>query len=164
MTPPQEYTEALISKCPVVVQRRVLWGECDPAAVVYTPRFTDYVVSARDWFMHSGIGFHDRPHPLRNGPAFPARAISMEFFSTLAADDIFDMTVLVSGTTNRTFTVDVTAQHVAGARAAFAARMTSVCIDSGGGQAIPIPEHVRAALEDYREATAHVARSRNDRL
>lgn len=163
-TPNLEYTEALISDRPVVVRRRVLWGECDPAAVVYTPRFTEYVISARDWFLRSGIGFLDRPHPLKNGPAFPARAISLEFFSMLAADDLFDMTVLVAEMSNRTFTVEITAQHVAGARAAFAARMTSVCIDSGSGKAIQIPEHIRAAIEGYREATTHIAQPPDDRL
>ena len=31
-------SEALISRAPVIVRRRVKWGECDPAGVVYTPR------------------------------------------------------------------------------------------------------------------------------
>ncbi len=36
-------TEAVLADTPFVVRRRVKWGECDPAGVVYTPSFSEYV-------------------------------------------------------------------------------------------------------------------------
>ncbi len=39
-----------------VVQRRVRWGECDPAEVVYTPQFAHYVVAAVDDFFQEVVG------------------------------------------------------------------------------------------------------------
>ncbi len=42
--------ERLLCRSPVKVRRRVRWGECDPAQVVYTPRFADYLAAAYSWF------------------------------------------------------------------------------------------------------------------
>ena len=44
------YTEAVVSKQPFTVRRRVRFGDCDPAGVVYTVQFSEYVVSAMDLF------------------------------------------------------------------------------------------------------------------
>ena len=38
--------EYLLSERPLTVRRRVRWGECDPAGVVYTATFADYAISA----------------------------------------------------------------------------------------------------------------------
>lgn len=37
-------TEHVLSQLPFVVRRRVKWGECDPAGVVYTVTFSEYVI------------------------------------------------------------------------------------------------------------------------
>ena len=150
-----EYTEALIAQRPVTVRRRVAWGDCDPAAVVYTPRFCDYVVSARDWFMRAGLGILDRPHPARPAITYPMRAMSFDFGSRLKADDHFDMLIRVDNITRRTFTVAVEATHVDGASAGsgrvFTALLTSVCVDPGTGLASNLPDQLRASLERYRD-------------
>ena len=39
-------TEYVLSERPFVVRRTVRWGDCDPAGVVYTGRFTDYLLGA----------------------------------------------------------------------------------------------------------------------
>jgi len=39
-------TEYVLSESPFVVRRTVRWGDCDPAGVVYTGRFTDYLLGA----------------------------------------------------------------------------------------------------------------------
>lgn len=143
------YTEALIARQPITVRRRVLWGECDPAAVVYTPRFADYAAAARDWFMNEGLGFPDRPHPLRTGTIFPMRAMTFDFSGFLAADDLFDMVVTVAAVSTRTFTIEIAATRTDCLRA-FTAQLTSVAVDSGTRQSIPLPTAFREALELYR--------------
>ncbi|CAN5390583.1 thioesterase family protein [soil metagenome] len=145
-----DFTEALLSKRPVTVRRRVLWGECDPAAVVYTPRFADYAASARDWFMREGLGFPDRPHPLRSGVIFPMRAMAFDFSGFLAADDLFDMVVGVTAISTRTFTVEIVASHLSGA-SAFVATLTSVAVDSGTRKSVAIPANIRDALTAYSQ-------------
>lgn len=144
------YTEALIGRDPIVVRRRVLWGECDPAAVVYTPRFADYAAAARDWFMKEGLGVLDRPHPLRTGTIFPMRGMTFDFAGFLAADDLFDMAVTVADTSTRTFTIEIVANRADGVHA-FTARLTSVAVDSETRQSIPLPPEFRNALDRYRD-------------
>lgn len=145
-------TEWLISRHPVTIRRRVLWGECDPAAVVYTPRFADYFVSARDWFLRVGLGFFDRPDHERTGLSFPMRALAFDFKSFLAADDIFDMQVSVVGVSTRTFTIQVTASHESG-KIAFVATGTQVCVDQATRTAIIIPITITTAIDKYRYGT-----------
>ena len=49
-TPAMTSTEYIVSELPLVVRRRVKWGECDPAGVVYTVSFSEYVISAAELF------------------------------------------------------------------------------------------------------------------
>lgn len=156
-----EYTEALIETSPVRVRRRVAWGECDPAGIVYTPRFADYAMAGRDWFMRIGLGVLDRPHPARISTNYPMRAMSFDFMSPLAADDFFDMTVTVANISNRTFTVKIAATRVENGAAtkipAFTAVLTCVAMDSTTGQAIALPETTRTALEEYLASQSSTA-------
>src|SRR5207244_7412645 len=46
-------TEHIIATRPLVIRRRVKWGDCDPAGVVYTVTFAEYVVSAAELFYGS---------------------------------------------------------------------------------------------------------------
>jgi acyl-CoA thioester hydrolase len=98
-----------------------------------------------------GLGVLDRPHPSRTGLTYPMRAMTFDFVSFLAADDLFDMTVSVVEVRSRTFTVEVAADHV-GARTgrAFTAKLTAICFDSGSQKAVPIPDSIRDALVRYQ--------------
>jgi len=145
-----DYSEVLIGKVPVTVRRRVRWGECDPAGVVYTPRFVDFAVAAADWFVRVALGFVDRPHPLHQQIVYPMRSMSFDFTSFLAADDEFEMVVLVSAISSRTYTLDVAATRLDRETLIFRAQMTSVCFDQGLGRAVELPDPVRAGLERYR--------------
>jgi len=146
-----EYSEALIETFPVRIRRRVAWGECDPAGIVYTPRFCDYAMSARDWFLRVGLGVWDRPHPARLGTTYPMRAMSFEFMSPLEADDFFDMTTRLEKFSNRTFTLSVAATRVENMLATdipvFSAVLTCVALDQNTGRAVSLPDNTRDALE-----------------
>ena len=54
-----DYSEQMISTLPVVVRRRVKFGECDPAGVVYTPIFSEYTLSTYQWFLSGHAGRTD---------------------------------------------------------------------------------------------------------
>ena len=147
-------TEWLLSDNPVTIRRRVLWGDCDPANVVYTPRFADYVAAARDWFLRIGLGVMDRPAPGRTDPTFPMRALSFDFVSFLAADDLFDMAVTVTAVSSRTFSLLVTATHEDG-RPCFTSTMTGVCLDTVQRKAVPLPDQMRARLLAHKPASCN---------
>jgi 4-hydroxybenzoyl-CoA thioesterase len=85
-------TEHVISSVPFVVRRRVKWGECDPAGVVYTVTFAEYVISAAELFY--GFLFDGTPQRVKDEYRFgtPSRALAFDFRRALWPDEEFDMT------------------------------------------------------------------------
>lgn len=141
----EDAAEYLLSVEPLVVRRRVMWGECDPAGVVYTPRFTEYAVSARDYWFRHVLKHLDRPHPSHKRVAFPMRAMRFDFTGMLAPDDIFDMCVTLDEVRQRSLTLSIEATHEHGHRA-FTAFLTHVAFDQSTGAAVPFPEPLRERL------------------
>ncbi len=145
-------TEQVIEKIPLRVRRRVKWGECDPAGVVYTGRFPDYVISAFELFMRQLLGGAFQNAEDTHGFGTPCKALSIEFVSSLRPDQEFEMTVLVREMRNRTFDLDVNARHMDG-KEAFRARITPITIKRGDRSAgIALPPILRESLERYRHA------------
>ena len=141
--------EYLISEWPLIVRRRVKWGECDPAGVVYTAAFADYAISAAELFY--GALFGTTPQRLKSEQAFgtPSRALSFDFMRSLRPDDDFDMTVRVADVRSRTYVLDITATTPAG-ETVFKALLTPVCVARPERRSIEIPAAFRQALLDYQ--------------
>jgi acyl-CoA thioester hydrolase len=146
------FLDKLVARRPVIVHRRILWGDCDPAGVVYTPRFGDYFTSARDWFLRAGINVHEDGRPEIGGIGFPMRALAYDFQASLTADDVIEMTVLVTAISRRTFTIKVAATNLPAKKPAFFATGTQVCFDRTKRAAILIPDKIAVALADYQNA------------
>lgn len=141
------FVEALISRRPVIVRRRVLWGECDPAGVVYTPRFSDYLVAAYLWFLRyelSGTGLTEL------GIGTPMKAMKVEFHRMLAVDDWFNMRLSVSAVRTRTFDLEIRATGDDGLLR-FAGLLTPIMFDNESRTGVAIPEGTRARLMTYSE-------------
>src|SRR5437868_3736297 len=137
-----DVTEQVIERTPLRVRRRVKWGECDPAGVVYTARFSDYVISAFELFMRHLV---DEP-----GCDTPAKALSFEFRASLRPGDEFEMTVLVVDIRNRTFDLEINGRDLDG-KHLFRARLTPITIQrSDRSRAIELPATLRERLESYR--------------
>jgi acyl-CoA thioester hydrolase len=134
---------------PTVVRRRVKWGECDPAGVVYTPRFADYVVEAYLAFFESRFGAppRERLAPLNLG--MPAKALSIVFKQSLWPDQMFEMSVEVAEVRTRTFDLRVVGS--VDERVAFDAIISLICIETELRQARPLPDFVREELVRGRE-------------
>jgi acyl-CoA thioester hydrolase len=142
-------TEQVISLVPLVVRRRVRWGECDPAGVVYTATFADYVICAAELFY--GALFDTTPQQAKREQGFgtPTRALEFNFRRSLRPDDVFDMTVTVAAVNERTYVLDVTAR-TPDDEVVFVARLTPVCVARDERRSIPIPPVFRAALQRYQ--------------
>jgi len=146
-------TEHIISTIPVVVRRRVKWGDCDPAGVVYTVTFGEYVISAAELFY--GLLFDGTPQRMKDEHGFgtPTRALAFDFRRSLRPDEEFDLTVSVRDIRTRTYVLDITARTLAG-EDVFRAELTPICVARGERRAIDIPERFRHALEQYQAACA----------
>lgn len=149
-----EYGERLVSRMPVRVRRRVIFGECDPAQVVYTPRFADYAAAAGGWFTRVVLNAEE-PKLATLGIGTPMKAMSMEFHHTLRPDDIFDMTVFVRDIRTRTFELDIVGEL--DGRPVFNARIVPIMIDAKQFSSVAIPAEVQERLERYRTLCATLA-------
>lgn len=148
-----EPTEYLLSAQPFVVRRRVRWGECDPAGVVYTPRFTDYLVSAASLF-HEHL-FAQQPPGFREalGVDTPCKGLSLVFEGSLWPDQVFDMAVRVSGVRTASYDLQVRATRPEG-NAVFSGVFSPICIARGDRRgSIPIPDALRTLLLRAQETT-----------
>ncbi len=144
-------TEQVLSERPLVIRRRVKWGDCDPAGVVYTPMFSEYVISAAELFY--GSLFNTTPQRAKHVQGFgtPSRALAFDFRRSLRPDDEFDMTVTVASIHSRTYVLDVTGHTLEG-EVIFVATLTPVCVARDERRSIDIPTAFREALESYQSA------------
>lgn len=149
-------TEQVLSQLPLVIRRRVKWGECDPAGVVYTVTFSEYVISAAELFY--GALFDSTPQRVKREQGFgtPSRALSFDFQRSLRPDDEFDMTVTVADIHSRTYVLDITGRTPLG-DVVFVAKLTPVCVAREERRSIEIPDAFRHALQRYRDACANIS-------
>ena len=135
--------EELISPAPVIVRKRVAFGDCDPAGVVYTPRFADYLVMAHSWLKE--IILPPLPFDL------PMRGITIDFQSMLRVGDRFDMRCEIEEIRSRTFDIVIRATTLDG-QPTFSGKLTPIAYDRARRSALPLPDEVRQRLLEYREA------------
>jgi acyl-CoA thioester hydrolase len=150
-------SERLISICPVIVRRRVLWGECDPAKVVYTPRFADYLAAAYGWFSRTIL---DEALVIDGEVRFatPMKALSLEFHHVLRPNDLFDMTVMLVDIRTRTFDLEIRAHSLDG-EPRFTGRLSPIIVRTADFRSTELPDAARQALADYqRDCSAEVAK------
>ncbi|WP_427306090.1 acyl-CoA thioesterase [Cupriavidus sp. H39] len=145
-------TEAVVAAAPFTVRRRVKWGECDPAGVVYTPSFSEYVIATAELFYESL--FDGPPQRTKDALGFgtPTRALAFDFRRSLWPDEMFDITVSVEAIGTRSFTLAMTARMRESGETAFIGRLTPICVRRGSRDAIHVPAALREALEQYQRA------------
>lgn len=126
------------------IERRVKWGECDPAGIVYTPNLIDYAVDTARLFIRASfereLGRSDAA-----GLDLPVKSLSSVFHSALACDDDCILQAHFVRLGGSSFDVLVRAAH-SGGRAAFEVTATFVSIASGPRRAVRLPDDVRAAI------------------
>jgi acyl-CoA thioester hydrolase len=143
-------TESVTATNPFTIRRRARFGDCDPAGVVYTVRFSDYVVSAMDLFLSELLA---GPHLEQLGDVHtPIKALNFVFQSSLRPNDEFDMVVEVRDIRTRTFDLAVVAKLPSGV-AVFEALVTPICVTVPERRSTAIPGRLRTLLEQYQERT-----------
>ena len=140
----------LIAVSPVVVRRKVAFGECDPAGIVYTPRFADYIVETYFWF--SAVASQD----LGSSFEMPMRSLQIDFRSMLSYGAWFEMRCLVGDIRSRSFDLVIEARSIR-QDIAFIGRLSPVAVDFDTRSAIAIPMQMRERLFAYRDAHAHLS-------
>jgi acyl-CoA thioesterase FadM len=142
--------EIVVATSPVTVRRRVKWGECDPAGVVYMVNYSEYVISAYELFMAALLGERLQRAKIRHRVALPAKAFMIEFYASLRPDDDFLMTVQITDIRTKTFDVTVRGYSTDHCDC-FLAKITPISVDPFNGAAAPLPPAITSRLHHYRE-------------
>ncbi|WP_442107261.1 acyl-CoA thioesterase [Pseudomonas sp. NUPR-001] len=131
---------------PVIIKRKVLFGDCDPEGIVYTPRFSYFVLEA----VHEALGVWLQGPGLRSLLGFdilpPARAFSLEFLHPVTWDDELAIEVRVSRVGAHSFSFSV-AGRLSSEVVAFTASLTQVCVSPQTREVVAVPQQLRALLE-----------------
>ena len=93
---------------PFTVTRRVRWGDCDPAGIIYTPRVLDYVMEALKAWFREFVGVP--PGLTMNqemGIGAPTVRVEMDFIAASCPDQdiVLDLRVERLGRSSITFLV-----------------------------------------------------------
>ena len=143
--------ERVVSRTPFIVRRRVRWGDCDPAGVVFTGRFSEYVLDAVTLFFRDLAG--GGPYNLwlaTIGVDTPCKGMELAFHHALWPEDEFDMSCCVSTVRAHSFDIAIEASRRDG-RAVFSARFSPICISRDVRKRTDIPSALRDALARHQK-------------
>ena len=130
-------------------KRTILFGDCDPAGILFTPRVAYVVVEAVHEFLTHILGEPAIRKIFAMGVLPPARAMSIEFFSPMVWDDVIDIEVRCEEPKNSSFSFAVIGRNASGDKT-FGSTFTQVCISKQDKRPIPVPDALRQALVDSR--------------
>jgi len=141
--------EQVISVKPFVVRRRIAFRDCDPAGIVYTPRFFDPMATgAMDLFMMELIGPMGQRMEEFTQLATPAKAVELVFHKPSPLGALIDITVNCADIGRSTFGMGLVATDAEGDQL-FSGRLTIICVDRDTFKAIPVPELLKEKLLPY---------------
>ncbi|GMV31630.1 MAG: hypothetical protein AMXMBFR59_37550 [Rhodanobacteraceae bacterium] len=130
---------------PFTTTRTVLFGDCDPGGIIYTPRVSYFVVEAVHDYLADVLGGPAVRELFAMGILPPARSLSIEFLAPFTWDDVLTITVVPTAVGTTSFGFDVTAA-TSDSREVFRAMLTQVCVAPDTRRPVPVPERLSAIL------------------
>ena len=139
------------SRAPFRHRRRILWGENDPAGMVFTPRFLDFCFEAMQFFWSDvlGINWHEMIFEQQIGA--PMVHIDIDFLGPLRTGDPLEIEVRVHKLGRSTIHYGFTGFGASGEEK-FRATIVSSMVDNVAVKSVPIPDTTRERLEAYMGA------------
>lgn len=147
---------------PYTVRRVVKWGECDPAGIVYTPRFLDWVLEAAESFFAEIIGVDWFQLKTTHGLGSPSVSTTLEFRKPITHGEPFTIEVLVRRVSRSTITYAMRGRNAA-AELCFRAELVSCIVDAQKVKSVTIPDAIRQPILNYQTATAALLEGEHDR-
>ncbi|TMC91018.1 MAG: acyl-CoA thioesterase [Chloroflexi bacterium] len=131
---------------PFRISRVILFGDCDPGGVIYSPRVAHFVVEAGLAFLSNALEGPAARRLFSMNILPPARALSIEFLHPMVWDKTIEIEVSAERIGEHSFTLLVTASNAEGNKT-FRASITQVTISPDIKRPVPLPVELRAALE-----------------
>lgn len=139
------------STAPVRLRRRVMFGDCDPAGMVFTPRYGEFAFDAVEHWLEAALGHRIVEQLSGKHTPLPVRSYTMDLRHSLRPGDEFSCAVWVEKIGNRSFTLQVVGTLEAG-RVAFVGHLTCVATDRARTAAAPLDAGLAARLAAYVKA------------
>lgn len=142
-------------EAPIRVACRVRFGDCDPAGIVFTPRYGQYVFEAAEVWLEQvmGLSVHQQ---LRKGEiGTPVRSLTTDLVKSLRPGEHFTSEVHVEAVGRTSFRLLVIGRRGDGALC-FVGRMTCVTTSPDHRSAIPLTPLYQERLDAYRAACGEV--------
>lgn len=139
---------------PFVHRRTILFGDTDAAAVVYTPRFTDYCMEAAEIWFRDYVGIDWFRHCTELGRGTPVVHMELDFTAALIGNDKLGVEVRIGRLGRSSVTLDFKGVRTRGEDkpvTCFTARLTFCFISTENRKALTIPEDERALIKAYIE-------------
>jgi acyl-CoA thioesterase FadM len=131
---------------PFRTSRVILFGDCDPGGVIYSPRVAHFIVEAGLAFLSHALGGPAARRLFSMGILPPARALSIEFLHPMVWDETIEIEVSAERIGEHSFTLLVSACNAEG-KLTFRGTITQVTISPETRRPVPLPRELRAALE-----------------
>jgi acyl-CoA thioesterase FadM len=128
-----------------ITSRTILFGDCDPAGIVYTPRIAYFVIEAIHDFLTHILGAPAIREIFAMGILPPARALSIEFLAPMAWDEVINIEVRTKDLTTTSFTFLVEARNSSN-ELTFRSTLTQVSVSPESKRPVPLPQALREAL------------------
>lgn len=131
------------------LRRTVVWGDCDPAGIIYTPRVFDYATETLEAFFRDvlGVNWADLNWKLHLGS--PTVSAQCEFLKPMKPDLVIDVSVAVEKIGNSSVIFVMDGRDEAGAHY-FRATYVTCFIARPDFKSTPIPDSFREKMIAYQ--------------
>lgn len=119
----------------------MLFGDCDPEGIVYTPRFSYFALEATHEALDIWLGAPFITELKAFGVLTPVRAFDLEFLAPVTWDDELDLKVQIADIREHSFTFDVSG-FISADKLAFTASITYVTVASNTKAKTPVPDEL----------------------
>ncbi|MCL6417693.1 acyl-CoA thioesterase [Aestuariirhabdus sp. Z084] len=134
---------------PITIKRTVLFGDCDPEGIVYTPRFSYFALEATHEALQRLLGKPSIRALKKAGILTPVRAFDLEFLAPVTWDDELNIQVQVADIGQHSFGFRVKG-YLPSNDLAFTAAITYVTLSAEDKKVIQVPESLSALLNPIR--------------
>ena len=135
---------------PFVFHRKVAFGECDPARILFTPRAIGYSLEATEAWFDRVLGVTWGDLICRHGLEVRFITTECEYKQSLVAGQVVYLVVAIIATGEKTFLLSVAGELESGGLC-FQARLEIGFVDCKSGEFSSIPKRVRELLRGYWE-------------
>jgi 4-hydroxybenzoyl-CoA thioesterase len=141
---------AEMTKEPFSIERRIAWGECDPARIYYTPYAIDYAVEALEAWYESVLGVPLAEFAARYGFDAPFVRGDCHYLRPLVAGQVARLRIWVTGVGGSSLTFEVSGAGTDG-QPCFVARLVACFVGRQESLPVQIPQFFRECIENYRQ-------------